>query len=212
MHFRCVPDKNILITQTVGLLHSEITENCVTNIILIGPVRTGKSTIAQLLSEKLGLNRASLDELRWDYYREIGYSDDLARHIRATGGFVALVFYWKLFDVYAVERVLAEHKNTIIDFGAGHSVYESTEFLKRAKTLLQHQPNVILILPSPDADESIKILNERTKDLVGSFGQGFNWNEYFVRQSSNYVLAKHTVYTKGKTPQETCNEIIRLLG
>jgi len=46
---------------------------------------------------------------------------------------------------------------------------------------------------------------------VGSYGQGFNWNEYFVKHPSNYELAKFTVYTKGKTPDETCDEIIRML-
>ena len=181
-------------------------------IILIGPVRTGKSTIGRLLSEKLEIDHFSLDDLRWNYYREIGYDNDLASYIRRTGGFVALVFYWKQFDVYAVERVLAEHPNSIIDFGAGHSVYESKELFARAKTALAPLPNVILILPSPDLDESIEILNERTKDLTGSYGQGFNWNEYFVRHPSNYELAKFTVYTKGKTPNETCDQIIRMIS
>ena len=110
-----------------------------------------------------------------------------------------------------MERVLAEYQNCVIDFGAGHSVYDSKELFGRAKAALEPHPNVILILPSPDADESIEILNERTKDLTGSFGQGFNWNEYFVRHSSNYELAKFTAYTKGKTPDETCDQIIRMI-
>jgi hypothetical protein len=181
------------------------------NIILIGPVRTGKSTLADLLSTRLGMNRVSLDDVRWDYYREIGYSDDLAQYIRQTGGFVALVFYWKQFDVYAVERVLNDHPHDIIDFGAGHSVYDSKELFSRAQTTLAPYPNVVLILPSPNRNESIEILNERTKDLTGAYGQGFNWNEYFVQHHSNYDLAKFTVYTRGKTPDETCEEIIHLV-
>ncbi len=100
------------------------------DIILIGPVRVGKSTLALLLAEKLGWPHVALDELRWKYYREQGYDEHLARQIRQTGGFVALVFYWKLFDAYAVERVLAEHRHCIIDFGAGHSVYESIVYTK----------------------------------------------------------------------------------
>ncbi len=182
------------------------------NIILIGPVRTGKSTLAHLLSEKLNLKRVSLDDIRWNYYREIGYTEALARQIRQTGGFVALVFYWKQFDAHAVERVLAEHPNCIIDFGAGHSVYDNHELLARVQNALAPHPNVILILPSPNADESIAILNERTRDLVGSFGQGFNWNEYFVHHPANYALAKMTIYTQGQSPQATCDEIIRQLS
>ena len=97
------------------------------DIILIGPVRTGKSTLGQLLAKKLGLPLVSLDDLRWTYYKEIGYDEALAQRLRQTGGFVALVFYWKPFDAYAVERVLADHDDCVIDFGAGHSVYESKE-------------------------------------------------------------------------------------
>jgi adenylate kinase family enzyme len=182
------------------------------DIILIGPARTGKSTLAQLLADKLNQPRVELDEVRWTYYREIGYDDALAREIRQKGGFVALVFYWKQFDAYAVERVLSEHHRCVMDFGAGHSVYESTELFRRVRTALAPYNNVVLILPSPDVEESIRILNERTKDLVGAFGQGFNWNEYFVRDHSNYDLAKFIVYTQGKTAEETRDEILNITG
>jgi len=37
-------------------------------IILIGTVRTTKTTIARLLAEKPGVLRVSLDENRWNYY------------------------------------------------------------------------------------------------------------------------------------------------
>jgi hypothetical protein len=38
-----------------------------------------------------------------------------------------------------------------------------------------------------------------------------NINEHFVRHPSNYALAKHVVYTKNKSPVETCDEILSLL-
>ena len=180
-------------------------------IILIGPPRTGKSTVGKIFADTLGVKQVSLDDERWDYYKEIGYDQDLAKLIRKTGGFVALVFYWKQFDAYAVERVLADHSECIFDFGAGHSVYESQELFTRIQKVLEPYQNVVLILPSSDEKESIRILNERTSDLVGAYGQGFNWNEYFIQHPSNYLLAKHIVYTQGKTPQETSSEILNLL-
>ena len=128
------------------------------DIILIGPVRTGKSTVGKLLSEKLQLPQVSLDDLRWQYYQEIGYDPDIAQKIRATGGFVALVFYWKLFDAYAVERVLAEHQACVIDFGAGASMYESTEMFERVEKALASYPNIILLIPSADIDESVRAI------------------------------------------------------
>ena len=178
------------------------------DIILIGPVRTGKSTLGRLLAGKLGVPQVSLDDRRWGYYKEIGYDENLAREIRQKGGFMALAFYWKQFEPHCIERTLAEHRNCVIDFGAGASVYESDELFARVQKALAPYSNVVLVLPSPDPDESIRILNERTQDLVGTFGQGFNWNEYFVRHHSNYALAKHVVYTRGKTPEETCDEIL----
>lgn len=180
-------------------------------IILIGPPRTGKSTIGRLLAKKLGVKQLSLDDERWEYYKEIGYDEELAKRIRKTGGFVSLVFYWKQFDAYAVERLLKDHSNCIFDFGAGHSIYESQELFNRVQSILSTYSNVVLILPSEDKEKSIQILNERTSDLIGSYGQGFNWNEYFIHHPSNYKLAKHIVYTKGKTPQETCDEILRTI-
>ena len=181
------------------------------DIILVGPVRTGKSTVGKLLSEKLQLPQVSLDDLRWEYYQEIGYDPDIAQKIRKTGGFVALVFYWKLFDAYAVERVLADHRDCVFDFGAGASMYESTEMFARVRKALAPYPNIIMLLPSPDVAKSIQILNERTRDLPGAFGQGLNWHEYFLGQEPYYRLAKHIVYTQGKTPAETCDEIIELV-
>ncbi len=35
---------------------------------------------------------------------------------------------------------------------------------------------------------------------------------HFVRHPSNYKLAKYVVYTEGKTPQETAEEILAVVG
>ncbi len=37
-------------------------------------------------------------------------------------------------------------------------------------------------------------------------------NETFVRHPANGRLAKQVVYTEGKTPEETCEEIVELIG
>jgi hypothetical protein len=33
-------------------------------------------------------------------------------------------------------------------------------------------------------------------------------NEHFVKHPSNQRLAKMTIYTQGKSPEETCDEIL----
>jgi shikimate kinase len=176
-----------------------------TDIILIGPMGAGKSTVGTLLAQKLGWPQRSMDDLRWDYYREIGYDENLAQHKRETEGVWGLCAYWKPFEAYAVERLLSEHQQCVIDFGAGHSVYEDAVLFQRVQTALASYPNVILLLPSPDLDESIAILNEREEYVPDGTP---NINEHFLRHPSNYRLAKLTVYTKDKTPNETCEEIL----
>jgi shikimate kinase len=185
-------------------------------IILIGPMSAGKSTIAKLLAEKLGLPQYAVDDDRWTYYDEIGYDKAEAAKIVESEGMVGLLRYWKPFEAHAVERALADHRDCVIDFGAGHSVYEDEALFKRVQRALEPYPNVILILPSPDLDESTQILNARFRQLlldeVGEIDEALlDVNEHFVKHPSNHQLAKIVVYTNGKTPAETCTEILRQL-
>lgn len=175
------------------------------DIILIGPVSTGKSTLGKLLSQRIGLPQCSMDEFRLDYYKEINYDEDLAQQLREKEGFLGIYQYWKPFEAYAVERLLAEHSNCVIDFGAGHSVYEDDELFTKVQQILEPYNNVVLILPSPDLKESIQILNQRNGGLVSN---EVDFNEHFVKHHSNHDLAKIVVYTKGQSPEETCNDIL----
>ncbi|MEO1210539.1 MAG: shikimate kinase [Cyanobacteria bacterium J06638_20] len=179
------------------------------DIILIGPIGAGKSTVGSLLAIQLGIPQCSMDVYRWDYYNEIGYNAELAEHKRQTEGFWGIYQYWKPFEAYAVERLLSDHKNCVIDFGAGHSVYEDSSLFRRVQRVLAVYANVVLLLPSPNLDESIQILNERNQYMPDG---RFNVNEHFIRHPSNYDLATLTVYTQAKTPETTCDEILQLVS
>ena len=183
------------------------------SIILIGPMSAGKSTIAQLLAEKLGIARYELDELRWDYYDEIGYDHEIASGIGKEKGMLGIIEYGKPYEAHAVERAVAEYKNCILDFGAGHSVFEDQALFTRVEQALSHVENVILLLPSPRLDESVAIVNERFSSLleqeVGEIDpELLLLNEHFVRHLSNHKLAKWVVYTEGHTPEETCAQVL----
>ncbi len=186
-------------------------------LILIGPMGAGKSTIGQLLATELDLPRYSLDELRWDYYQEIGYDKALAAEIaNADDGMWALLRYWKPFEAHAVERILADHQG-IIDFGAGHSVYAEEALFARVQQVLAPYPNIILLLPSSDADESVAILNARLVQQAQAEGEMVNprsleVNRHFVTHPSNQQLATMVVYTKDRTPAATCAEIVQKLA
>lgn len=177
-------------------------------IVLIGPPFAGKSTLGKLLSQELGLPQVSLDKLRWEYYREIGFDDVLAQEIRQKGGFVAIVAYWSLFNSHAISRILADYTNCIFDFGAGPIVFENELLSNQIKNALASFANVVRLLPSPDPQKSIQVLRERSSHLQGTNAQGFDWPTFFVQHEQNRMLAKYHIYTETKTPAETCAEIL----
>jgi shikimate kinase len=182
-------------------------------IVLIGPMSVGKSTVAKLLSSKLSIPRFELDDVRQRFYTEIGYSEKLASKIVGDEGMTGLIRYWKPFEAYAVERAIEEFENCVVDFGAGHSVYEDEELFSRVEEALKPVENVIQIIPSPDLDRSVEIVNERFSELlIREVGKTdpelLQLNEHFVRHPSNHLLAKKTIYTEDKKPAEIADEII----
>jgi shikimate kinase len=178
------------------------------DIVLIGPVRAGKSTLGKLLAEKLGLPQVSLDEVRYGYYKEIGYDENLARDIRRLEGFVAFMYYRELFTAYAVEKMLSDYHHCVFDFGAG--IFESDEMFQRVQKALAGYPYVVLLLPSPNVEESARILAERDQNPPADLT--FDLTTHFLRHHTYYDLAKFTLYTQGKSPLVSCNEILERLG
>ncbi len=178
-------------------------------ILLIGPIRSGKSTLGRLIAEKLGLPQYPIDGYRWKYYEEIGYDPSLAQKIGEEEGFLGVYKYWKPFEAHAVERLLSDTQEGVIDFGAGHSVYENDTLFAKVQKALEPCSNVILLLPSPDLEESIQILNDRTKGFIR---EGFDFHDHFVKHPSNHLLAKITHYTKDKNPEESRDELIAKLS
>jgi adenylate kinase family enzyme len=187
------------------------------SIILIGPLGVGKSTIGHLLAEKLGLSQCSVDLVRWEYYNEIGFDNAFASKIaKSDQGVRGVLRYSEPFDAHAIERVLAKHGDGVIDFGASNSVYEDKVLFARVENILAPYPNVILLLPSSDLDESVEILNTRLTRMLEARGEEitnelFDLNEYFTKHPSSHRLAKLVIYTKDKTPEEICNEILERL-
>ena len=70
----------------------------------------------------------------------------------------------------------------------------------------------VLLLPAADPAESLAILRER-RDVLHpeQRGRPTDVNEHFLRHPSNAMLAQFTVYTKDRTPEQTADEIARLL-
>jgi hypothetical protein len=114
-----------------------------------------------------------------------------------------------------VEAILRDHAQAVVDFGAGHSVYDDPADLERVRFALQGFV-VVFVLPCADQEQAIAILNARFRALLEREGilpteKYMQLNADFVRSQCNEQLATLTVYTEGKRPQQTCAEIIEAL-
>jgi adenylate kinase family enzyme len=192
------------------------------SIVLIGPLCAGKSTVGRLLAEKLRLPQISMDAMPLEFFTDLGFDPRRAQRLRDTEGWLATLLYMQEFSVPALERILRENRRHVIDLGAPYSTYRDESLLERAKRALSPYPHVVLLLPSKDLDESTRILKERMSRREGHAElrsllrgvrteTGIDYEELYVKHHSNFELARITVYTNDKTPEQTRDEIIERL-
>jgi len=113
-------------------------------IILIGPPTVGKSTVAEELSKKLGIEYVKLDKLQEEFGHGEGKELELVKLVLSEE-----------FDKYDTPSIL--------DFGGGH-VYN-----KGVKELLKGYPNVILLMPSKDTEKSKEFLRKGNYERWSGF-------------------------------------------
>lgn len=170
-------------------LKKEITDH---SILLIGPMGTGKSTIARELKSRLGFPNYSLD------HRDQWHTLYLMKDFFSTD---------EEFELFLTNYILHQlTEATIVDFGAGHSVYTDPEKEKKLKQLLSPFRSIVLLLPSEDLKESLQILNERKGILPTDEKAQRNWK--FLTNPTNYEICTLICYTKNKIPQQVADEII----
>jgi adenylate kinase family enzyme len=192
-------------------------------ILLIGPLCAGKSTVGRLLAEKLDLPQSSLDGLPLEFFLELGFDAQQVETLKETQGWLAAYLYMQRFSVRAIERLLHEERRHVIDFGAPYSTFQDDSLLARVQAAFEPCREVVLLLPSPDLDESVRVVKERMRQREGHAElrgllqglrdeTGVDYEELYVKHPSNFQLARNVVYTKGKTPEQTRDEIVELLG
>lgn len=185
-----------------------------TNIIFIGPVGAGKSTQGQLVAKALNKQSLSLDDVAHDYYVANGFGPSEFQEAKKDKGYLAAYRLWWPSLAYAAQQVVKDHMNCVIDFGAGHSHYEDTALFEGVQDALAGYEHTILLLPSADLDRSVSLLRQRCIDTRDRnwIHDGYDFIEHWVKDDCNHDLATTTVYTDGKSPEQTCEQILKTIN
>ena len=163
------------------------------SIILIGPSGAGKSTVAKELSRITHLQRLCLDGIA-NKDRYTGF----AKKFRSMDEYCAFMIKRE------IEKAEKNGIPGIVDFGAGHSVYDDKEIFDDVKKQLAKFKNIVLLMPLQDLEKSLQILASRS---TGDYTP----NRKFITSPCNQELATMTIYENGKKPSEIAEEIIRII-
>lgn len=177
------------------------------SLVLIGPAAAGKSTVGALVAAALGRPFIDLDEVAAAYYEEAGQPlDDLIRHI-AHVGLVAAHRWWQPARAHAAVRVIGDHPNTVIAFGAGHSHFEDDVAAEPVHHALA-DCFVVLLLPAADPEVAHRVLADRCTQERGEEWGGSTFLLDWVRSAQNLALADNVVYTGSRTAGEVADEVV----
>lgn len=185
-------------------------------IILIGPVSAGKSSIAESLSQKLHVPETPLDYIAGYYYVRQGVDLIALAKILNEKTVIEYVDFMREYELNAALAVCEDFSQSIISFGAGHAYYTKQDQIDRLLSLKGKTPNIFLILPSEDNNESEKILADRIdnnrKNVPEEKRSARNkMNHLFIESTSMKQLTHHVVYMNGRSIEEASQEIITLL-
>ena len=181
------------ITMMENLVDQPIDDNILENsILLIGPMGSGKTTIGSLLSERLNMQQISLD-----HREQLEQLYKKSEHFKNS----------KECEFFLTSTELTHlQEPSVVDFGAGHSIYEDPFMFLEMKHLIEKFSHVILLMPSEEKEESLTILNEQKR--IEKDSQRAKDNAHFVYSDCNEKLATLVQYTKGKSPSEITDELL----
>lgn len=180
-------------------------KNINSNIVIMGPIGVGKSSVAQELAKQLCLPRIELDEQRTRIYKQTNFSVDEAERQYSLNGIRGWYTYQKPYELLSVDVILSEYSNTVIDFGGGQSVYDDEKQITEFLRLMESVKNSFLLMPYKDVDKSLSLLSKRINE------DELKLNEIFVRSETNKLAAKHIIYTEMKTIKQIVDEILSFI-
>ena len=177
-----------------NLISKDIPSAVLSNSILfIGPMCSLKSSTSSMMSSMLNMPRVSLDDTETlkEFYDKKGEFKDV-----------------KDFEFYLTSSILTSlNIPTIIDFGAGHSVYENPIMFYEFQKLMSRFSNIVYMIPSLDKEKATQILNERLLDRNSKITpEFFEANRHFVNMPCNESVSTIREVTGRKELDERCDD------
>ncbi len=161
-------------------------------VVLVGPMGVGKSTVGQLLAERLG----------------VGYRDTDDDIVAGQGRAISEIFVddgepaFRALEKEAVRRALAGHDG-VLALGGGAVLDEDT------RDLLAGQPVVYL---SMDVEEAVKRTGLNAARPLLAVNPRKQWRELMEARRHLYEqIATAVVATDGRTPEEVTQAVLDAL-
>ncbi len=147
-----------------------------------------------------------MDDVLFNYFREVGFNESHWKEISEKLGRPAAYRYLKVFGSHGVKRIVEEYRDCVFDFGGGGVTGEFPDEFESIKSALSDFKNVIFLIPTNDKSESLRYLYDRMKINP----PGWTILEHLVFHHAHDELAKHTIFVKDKLPEQVCDEILDL--
>ena len=137
------------------------------SIILIGPMKAGKTTVGKLLAKEVTCPFVSLDSHDTRYMQAVGFDPSNTSYD-----------YSRSYFDEAVVRFVDEFEG-VLELGGGHPIVPDPVKQTRICKVLEPFPNVVFLTPSSDPKLALHVLQERRGDRPAGW-DWLGWNRKFV--------------------------------
>ncbi|MGC4041413.1 MAG: shikimate kinase [Flavobacterium sp.] len=169
-------------------------------IVLVGYMAVGKTTIAQLLAEKIKIKAIDLDKI---IESEVGLS--ISQIFEQKGE-----IYFRKIEHELFKKALQSSESLIISTGGGTPCYANNHLLLKDQNVVSVylKASLGLILDRLKAAKKVRpVVASKTDEELEEFVA-----KHLFERSYFYHYAGNTIAVDNKTPEEICLEIIALLG